>query len=125
MPGKPRVTFWEINAQDGPALTEFYKKIFGWEAREEGSIPIFNLDSGGEGGGIGGAIFTGQARLPTHRCLYVHVDDVDAVCELVKAQGQPILQGPFDIDERMRLAFFRDPEGHMVGLSGPPHPSED
>jgi predicted enzyme related to lactoylglutathione lyase len=118
------VSFWEINAQDGPALTAFYRRVFGWEASEEGSIPVFNLDSGGEDA-IGGAIFTGQGRLPTHRCLYVSVEDVDAVCELVKREGQPILQGPFDFQGRLRLAFFRDPEGHMIGLSGPPRGDED
>jgi len=121
---KPRVTFWEINAQDGPALTGFYRNVFGWEAREEGSIPIYNLDSGGDGA-IDGAIFTGRGRLPTHRCLYVAVEDVDATCELVKREGRPILQGPFDIQERVRLAFFEDPEGHMIGLTGPPRGGEE
>ncbi len=119
MAGKSRISFWEINAKDGPGLVEFYKAIFGWDVTEDTKTGITRLDTGdGKNGGIPGAIFTGKGALPTHRCLYVDVEDVDAICEQVKTQGQPILQGPFDFQDRCRLAFFEDPEGHMIGLIG-------
>ncbi len=120
MTGTPRVSFWEINAEDGPALVAFYRQVFGWQATEDTGTGVTRLETGdGTDGGIPGAIFTGKGALPTHRCLYVDVEDVDRVCAAVEALGQPILQGPFDFQGRLRLAFFRDPEGHMLGITGP------
>ncbi len=117
---KPRATYWEINAKDGPALSAFYKAIFDWDLTENEKSGVTHVDSGdGTDGGIPGGIFTGKGALPTHRCLYVKVDDVDAVCDLVRAQGRPIAQEPFDFQGRVRLGLFEDPEGHMIGLSGP------
>ncbi len=120
MAGKPRISFWEINAKDGPALVEFYQAIFDWEVTDDAATGVMRINTGdGTDGGIPGAIFTGKGALTTHRCLYVDVDDVDAVCALVEARGLPILQGPFDFQRRNRLGVFADPEGHMIGLVGP------
>lgn len=116
----PRIGFWEINARDGAALTRFYERLFGWRARFDEGSGIWHLPSGnGADGGIGGGIFTGKGRLPPHRCLYLEVADVDAVCDRAKELGVEILQGPFEPAPGLRLAFFRDPEGHMLGISGP------
>lgn len=117
---KHRMCFWEINAKDAELLVEFYTKVFGWEHSYDEAIGIWRFDSGnGKDGGIGGAVFTGKGGLPTHRCLYISVEDVDAIAEKTKSLGQQILQGPFDLEGVGRLAFFQDPEGHMIGLIGP------
>jgi predicted enzyme related to lactoylglutathione lyase len=112
--------WWETNAEDAKPLVKFYTRVFDWEETYDESSGIWHLDSGnGTDGGIGGGIFTGKGALPPHRCLYVQVEDVDAIAERVEAEGQPILQGPFDLPSGTRLAFFRDPEGHMIGLIKP------
>lgn len=112
--------WWEINAKDAEPLVEFYSRIFDWDHTYDENSGIYFIDSGdGSDGGISGGIFTGKGKLPTHRCLYVKVEDVDAITEKVKKQGQPILQGPFDLPSGTRLAFFQDPEGHMIGLIRP------
>jgi predicted enzyme related to lactoylglutathione lyase len=112
--------WWEINAKDAEPLVEFYGRIFDWEHTYDENSGIYYIDSGdGTNGGISGGIFTGKGKLPTHRCLYVKVEDLDAITEKVKKQGQPILQGPFDLPSGTRLAFFQDPEGHMIGLIKP------
>jgi catechol 2,3-dioxygenase-like lactoylglutathione lyase family enzyme len=41
------------------------------------------------------------------------VDDVDAVCEKLKARGVEILNGPVDRPWGIRTASFRDPGGHI------------
>lgn len=93
--------------------------VFGWECRRDGA-GVWDVDSAGaDGAGIGGSIFTGKGALPTHRCLCVRVEDTDAVAAKAVERGCPILQGPFDLEGVGRLAFLRDPEGHMVGLFGP------
>ena len=112
------VVWWEINARDGRALTEFYRDILDWDCLFDEPSGIWNVGSGGDGGdgSIAGGIFTGKGRLPPHRCLYVQVDDIHGVTAKVEARGLPILQGPFETDGGSWLAFFRDPEGHMIGL---------
>lgn len=121
------VVWWEINARDGESLMRFYRAVFGWECRHDEDSGIWHLDSGqGRAGAISGGVFTGKGVLPPHRCLYVEVEDVDAVVERAKAEGRPILQGPFDLEGVGRLAFFEDPEGHMIGLIAPsPRPARE
>ncbi len=112
-----KVCWWEINAVDGGNLAKFYAEVFGWESNRDKGSGIWHIPSGGEEPGtISGGVFTGKGVLPTHRCLYVEVDDVDAVAASAERMECPMLQGPFDIDGGKRLAFFRDPEGHMIGL---------
>jgi predicted enzyme related to lactoylglutathione lyase len=116
----PKIGFWEINAKNGALLTRFYEQLFGWEAKHDEASGIWHIPSGsGTDGGIGGGIFTGKGRLPPHRCLYLEVEDVDDTCRKAEELGVAILQGPFEAAPGVRLAFFRDPEGHMLGVSGP------
>jgi catechol 2,3-dioxygenase-like lactoylglutathione lyase family enzyme len=41
------------------------------------------------------------------------VDDVDAMCEELKARGVELLNGPMDRPWGIRTASFRDPGGHI------------
>jgi catechol 2,3-dioxygenase-like lactoylglutathione lyase family enzyme len=41
------------------------------------------------------------------------VDDVDAMCEELKARGVELLNGPMDRPWGIRTASFRDPAGHI------------
>jgi len=110
---KMPVVYWEINALDGESLSEFYEEVFEWET--EVSDTKFHSFKSGVPKGINGGIFTGKGTLPTHRALYIEVEDMDEIIERVKNQGLEILQGPFESGNNI-LAFFTDPEGHMIGL---------
>ena len=41
------------------------------------------------------------------------VDDVDAMCEQLRARGVELLNGPIDRPWGIRTASFRDPGGHV------------
>jgi catechol 2,3-dioxygenase-like lactoylglutathione lyase family enzyme len=43
----------------------------------------------------------------------IGVDDVDATCELLRARGVELLNGPMDRPWGIRTASFRDPGGHI------------
>jgi catechol 2,3-dioxygenase-like lactoylglutathione lyase family enzyme len=43
----------------------------------------------------------------------IGVDDVDAMCERLKARGVELLNGPMDRPWGIRTASFRDPAGHI------------
>ena len=45
--------------------------------------------------------------------LTLAVDDVDAMCEELKARGVELLNGPMDRPWGIRTASFRDPGGHI------------
>ena len=49
--------------------------------------------------------------------ITVNVDDVDAVCHRLKAQGVKILAGPMDRPWGPRTANFADPSGHLWEIS--------
>jgi predicted enzyme related to lactoylglutathione lyase len=116
---KNPVVWWEINAKDGEALAAFYRRVLEWEMPLNEASGIWEAKGEEKPGTIGGGIFTGKGALPTHRCLYVQVEDIDAVCARAREAGREILQGPFALSGVGRLAFFTDPEGHMIGLIEP------
>lgn len=43
----------------------------------------------------------------------VHVDDVDAMCQKLTAQGVELINGPMDRPWGIRTASFKDPGGHI------------
>ena len=43
----------------------------------------------------------------------IGVEDVDATCELLRARGVELLNGPVDRPWGIRTASFRDPGGHI------------
>jgi catechol 2,3-dioxygenase-like lactoylglutathione lyase family enzyme len=43
----------------------------------------------------------------------IGVDDVDATCEVLRARGVELLNGPMDRPWGIRTASFRDPGGHI------------
>ena len=107
------IVYWEINAKDAPALPVSYRDCFEWESAVD-DTGFYSFKSG-SAGGIDGGIFTGKGLLPPHRALYIEVEDIKIVLERVARRGAEILLGPFESGNAI-LAFFRDPEGHMLGL---------
>lgn len=45
--------------------------------------------------------------------LSLEVDDVDAMCDELRARGVELLNGPIDRPWGIRTASFRDPGGHI------------
>jgi catechol 2,3-dioxygenase-like lactoylglutathione lyase family enzyme len=45
--------------------------------------------------------------------LSLEVDDVDAICDELRARGVELLNGPLDRPWGIRTASFRDPGGHI------------
>ncbi len=111
-----RVCYWEINGTVGKKLADFYTGLFDWQYDSESGSDYYYLHSGGEGGNINGGVFTGKGKLPHHLTIYVDVDDVDAYYAKALGMGATRAQDPFDVPNVGRLGFFRDPDGHIIGL---------
>lgn len=113
---KHPVCFWEINAEDAEPLANFYKRVLEWETDFNQQSGFYSVKSSGRDSGIAGGIFTGKGNLPPHRALYVEVDAIDDIMTKVPLHGGKVALEPYDFEGVGRLAFFRDPEGHMIGL---------
>lgn len=61
----------------------------------------------------------GPAGAGARALMTITVDDVDAVCERLTAQGVQLLNGPVDRWWGVRTAAFADPAGHMWEVAQP------
>jgi catechol 2,3-dioxygenase-like lactoylglutathione lyase family enzyme len=59
----------------------------------------------------------GEPGAPARMMLTVQVDDVDAVCDRLRARSVEFLNGPMDRPWGPRTATFADPSGHCWELS--------
>jgi uncharacterized protein len=134
--GRPVVHF-EIEGRDGHALQSFYSQMFAWDFIAAPVNPEYGLVSresnmSAEGVGIGGAVNTVPQQPSTtwlgptrdegykgHVTFYVEVQDVEAALVLAERLGGKRMQGPDDVGQGRSMGKFTDPEGHLVGVTGP------
>ena len=57
-----------------------------------------------------------EMGIPSHWTNYVSVDDVDALTDVVTANGGTILYGPMDIFDSGRMLHIQDPTGGAAWL---------
>ncbi|MDQ2758855.1 MAG: hypothetical protein M3Y17_00040 [Actinomycetota bacterium] len=91
--------------------------MFDWEVKDSGGDAGYGLvDAGPHGiaGGIGGA----PGADPGHVTFYIEVDDPASYLEKAQTLGGQTIMPPTELpDFGLTIAFFADPEGHIVGLS--------
>ena len=52
------------------------------------------------------------------RCeIYLLVEDLDAICARARSAGARIISEPADRDWGHRVAYFADPDGHVIALA--------
>lgn len=94
----------------------FYSEVFGWTYQTEdmGDGLIYNSIQAGERQ-IGGVMQTPSeaSEQPPMWTSYVTVNNLDSTLEKVQQLGGTLLNGPNDIPEVGRCAFFKDPQGAM------------
>ncbi len=107
------VVFWELGTHDGPKSLEFFTTVFGWESTPvDGAKTFFHtLDTGGEGGGIDGGVFTMRKARPAFLAVYILVDDIEARAELVEKAGGMLVEPPYEISPGTWICLFNDPSG--------------
>ena len=112
--GQPVVHF-EVIGRDAGKLQGYYTELFGWEV--DASNPMnYGLVAGA---GIGGGIGSGpDESYEGHVTFYVEVPDVGAALEKAESLGGTRVFGPDEVPGAdVVLGQFRDPEGHLIGLT--------
>lgn len=114
--GNP-VAWFEIVGRDGAKLRAFYSSVFDWTVDASDPAMDYGLVAPA-GGGIGGGIGRSEDGGPGHVTVYVEVDDPTAYLAKVEQHGGTTTVPPMKVDgTNLTIAFFTDPEGHLVGLS--------
>jgi predicted enzyme related to lactoylglutathione lyase len=113
--------WFELHTSDGPAATEFYKSLFGWEAL---GIPIGPDDVYTmlkQNGGDVGALHQMHAEemsngIPPHWLTYILVESADQSTAKARELGAKILMEPFDVMGAGRMSVVQDPQGAIFAV---------
>jgi predicted enzyme related to lactoylglutathione lyase len=111
----PRVTHFELPADDPERALAFYKSVFGWEAEKwQGDFPYWMLRTG-DGYGIDGAV---MARLPAMSgpINSIAVPSVDAYVAKVVANGGSVVRPKEQVPGIGFYAYVSDTEGTVFSL---------
>jgi len=118
--GEPGAPAWfELHTRDYDASVQFYKDVFGWDARTMSDTADFRYTTLGEGPGALAGLMDSTRLLPedapAHWVVYLTVDDTDAGVKTVTELGGAIIAPPHDTAWG-RLAHVADPTGAQFRL---------
>jgi predicted enzyme related to lactoylglutathione lyase len=117
------VVHFEIPADDMDRAQQFYKSAFGWQIS---SIPDINyamvtttdVDEQSrpkEPGAINGGMFKRDGDV-TNPTIVVDVEDIDETLKTLEGLGATTLSPKQPVMDMGFSAYFRDPEGNIIGL---------
>ena len=114
--------FWyDLMTSDTQAAMRFYADVVGWTPQESGSPGYTALTM--NGAGLAGlmAIPEDAAAMGARPAWmgYIHVDDVPAMMDAVRAQGGKVLKGPVTIEGVITFAVVADPQGAAFLIANP------
>ncbi|MDZ4092492.1 MAG: VOC family protein [Arthrobacter sp.] len=117
------VIHFEIPADDENRAREFYSSAFGWKisAMPEMSYAMLMTTPTDETGmpsvpgSINGGMFHREGDL-TSPVVTVDVEDIDATLEKINSLGGSTVTPRQEVGTMGWSAYFRDPEGNILGL---------
>jgi predicted enzyme related to lactoylglutathione lyase len=118
----PRVTHFEIHADNPERAVKFYTSVFGWKVEKwQGHMDYWLITTGKHQPGIDGAItgrqqpLTGKDGMVGYLCT-LDVDSVDSYAEKVAANGGKVTVSKMAVPGIGWYAQCADTEGNMFGL---------
>jgi lactoylglutathione lyase len=116
-----KISALTLFVDDIAAARSFYAGVFGLPVHfedEESVVLLFgdtmvNLLAASAAPELVAPAPVGQAGDASRSVFTLTVDDVDAVCDELRAKGVELLNGPIDRPWGVRTASFRDPDGHI------------
>ncbi|TND06515.1 MAG: glyoxalase [Bacteroidetes bacterium] len=111
-----RITHFEIPSDNPEKSMEFYKNSFGWTFHKFGDFDYWMAMSGPEGApGINGAV---MKKLDPKQPMVnsINVPDIDAAIKAVTDNGGTIVVPKRAIPGVGWLAYFTDPDQHIMGI---------
>ena len=113
--GDQKVIHFEIVGRDGPALQQFYSKLFGWnlDTNNPGGYGMSSADQTGVVVGVGTSPDGGSG----HVTGYVAVADVEAALARAAELGGTVVMPKYSPGPGAVLGLFADPDGHVIGVT--------
>lgn len=117
-----RIVHFELPYDDEARVRAFYGELFGWDLQSYPGTEYTLVSTGPTGdrgpteaGYINGGLGRRSESLsaPT---VVIDVEDIDATLADVEARGGTVVQSRSPVGEMGWAAYFRDPEGNVVGL---------
>jgi predicted enzyme related to lactoylglutathione lyase len=117
-----RVVHFEIPYDDESRARSFYGDLFAWDLASYPGMEYTMVTTGptgdqgpGEAGFINGGMGP-RAEHFTAPTVVIDVEDIDATLAKVDAHGGTTLSGRSPVGDMGWSAYFRDPEGNVIGL---------
>jgi hypothetical protein len=121
-----KVVHFEIPVEDLDRAKSFYSSVFGWGLQTMGeemenytiamTTPVDQeTQAPTEPGGINGALMRRKDHTPVP-VLTIGVDSIDATTKQLEADGGSIITPRTEIPGMGAYAYFKDPEGNVLGL---------
>ncbi|HEX6877544.1 MAG TPA: VOC family protein [Nocardioidaceae bacterium] len=119
-----KIVHFEIPYDDGDRAREFYREAFGWNLQawgegEEEYTMVMTGPVGDQGPTEPGFINGGMMRREgpyTGPVVVVDVENIDDALANVEKLGGTIVSSRQPVGEMGWSAYFRDPEGNLMGL---------
>jgi predicted enzyme related to lactoylglutathione lyase len=119
-----RVVHFEVPFDDAERATGFYQDVFGWQIMAMPEFDYHGVSTGptsdqgmpSEPGYIGGGMFKRQPSFPATPVITIDVDDIDATLAEIEAKGGATVEKKMPVGEMGFAAYFKDPEGNVMGL---------
>ena len=119
-----RVVHFEVPFDDGDRARGFYKEVFGWQVQTMPEMGGYTLVTSGPSGDTGpteagfingGMLSRDQAATPGP-VIVVDVESIDQSLEKIGGLGGATVVGKTPVGDMGFAAYFKDPEGNVVGL---------
>jgi predicted enzyme related to lactoylglutathione lyase len=112
----PRITHFEIPADDPDRAAEFYTRTFGWKiSKWEGPQPYWLVETGKDPEpGINGGITLRKSL--AHTANTVAVPSCDKAMKAVAANGGKVLTPKMTVPGQGYMAYCLDSEGNQFGI---------
>lgn len=120
-----KVVHFEIPADDVDRAKNFYSSIFEWDLQtmqmDNGeytivtTTPVDEQSQPTEPGAINGGLFQRDERITTP-IITIDVDGIDDALKKIEAGGGSTVVPRTEIPNMGAFAYFRDPEGNVLGL---------
>ncbi len=121
-----KVVHFEIPVDDVGRAKEFYRSAFEWDLQDVDmgggmtyttvtTVPVDDKMMPTEPGSINGGIMTRSAETPAP-VITVGVESIDNSLKLVEEGGGSIVTPRTEIPGMGAFAYFKDPDGNVLGL---------
>ena len=113
----PRVTHFEIDADNPEKAIKFYEEVFNWKITKwEGPIEYWLITTGNEDEeGIDGGLSKRGEEEPT-TVNTIEVAKIDKYIKKVENSGGTITSPKHPVPGVGWMAYFKDPEGNVFGM---------